>query len=65
MDETKVLTNVITKVVKYKNFDVLNNYFSTASSNSEVFNTNTVITLLKLLKKETKVGLNNILVEQV
>lgn len=62
MDQTKVFNNVITKVVRDQSLDVLSNYFSTTPSNSQVFNAHTVLTLLKLLKRETKVNNANILV---
>lgn len=56
MDQTKVFNNVITKVVRDQSLDVLSNYFSTTPTNSEVFNVQTILTLLKLLKRETKVN---------
>lgn len=63
MDQTKALNNVITKVVRDQSLDVLSNYFSTTPSNSQVFNAQTVLTLLKLLKRETKVNNDKLLLK--
>lgn len=63
MDQTKVFNNVITKVVRDQSLDVLSNYLSTTPSNSQVFNAQTVLTLLKLLKRETKVNNDKLLLK--